>query len=187
MWGLSARRWASCSCSALACHFDITSRLILPNARAEQQCDEPRSGHLPSCACALGSSGLSRGGAQRYTQLIGCESALRRLDHFAESLSADIKRLARGIHLLSNFSDPFRAVLFFSSFRSGVRSSKEYSRYRKLRSSNINYVRTKQVNRPESFKPVQPFRAGETHCVSFIMRHQRTQPTESQRGKLAKL
>ena len=177
MWGLSARRWASCSCSALACHFDITSRQILPNARAEQQCDEPRSGHLPSCACALGSSGLSRGGAQRYTQLIGCESALRRLDHFAESLSADIKRLARGIHLLSNFSGSFRAFsLVFSSFRTGFRSSKEYSRYR----SNINYVRSKQVNNPESFCSVQSSRRGAKHRVARARAAQRSSHRELQ-------
>ena len=141
--------------------------------------DETCSGHLPVRACDFGSSGLSRGGAQRYTQLIGCESALRRLDHFAESLSADIKRLARGIHLLSNFSDPFRAVLFFSSFRSGVRSSKEYSRYR----SNINYVRTKQVNNPKSFCSMRSFREEARHRVAYIRAAQRSSRRELHRGR----
>ena len=117
--------------------------------------------------------------SQRYTQLIGCESALRRLDHFAESLSADIKRLARGIHLLSNFSDPFRAVLFFSSFRSGVRSSKEYSRYR----SNINYVRTKQVNNPKSFCSMRSFREEARHRVAYIRAAQRSSRRELHRGR----
>ena len=117
-----------------------------------------------------GSFGLSRGGAQRYTQLIGCESALRRLNHFTWNFWVlTLHVLARGIHLLSNFSGSFRAFsLVFSSFRTGFRSSKEYSRYRKLRSSNINYVRTKQVNRPESFKPAQSFRGGAKHRVAPV-------------------
>ena len=75
--------------------------------------------------------------AQRYTQLIGCESAVRRLNHFTWNfwvLTLDV--LARGIHLLSNLSGSFRAFsLVFSSFRTGFRSSKEYSRYR----SNITF------------------------------------------------
>ena len=38
-----------------------------------------------SVSVIFGSSGLSRGGAQRDTQLNWCESALRRLDHFTEN------------------------------------------------------------------------------------------------------
>ena len=118
--------------------------------------------------------------SQRYTQLIGCESALRRLDHFAESLSADIKRLARGIHLLSNFSGPFHTFsLVFCSFRTGFRSSKEYSRYR----SNINYVRTKQVNNPESYCSVQSFRGGAKHRVAPVRAAQRSSRRELHRGR----
>ena len=142
--------------------------------------DERCSGQLSFRACDFGSSGLSRGGAQRYTQLIGCESALRRLNHFTWNfwvLTLDV--LARGIHLLSNFSDPFRAVLFFSSFRSGVRSSKEYSRYR----SNINYVRTKQVNNPKSFCSMRSFREEARHRVAYIRAAQRSSRRELHRGR----
>ena len=49
-----------------------------------------------SAHMSFGSSGLSRGGAQRYTQLIGCESALRRVNHLAEEMGIDIGLLARG-------------------------------------------------------------------------------------------
>ena len=83
-----------------------------------------------------------------------------------EQLSEDVERLARGSFLVMWRSTLFGRFSLFSSFHSGVRSSKEYSRYRKLRSSNINYVRTKQVNRPESFKPVQSFRTGAKHRVA---------------------
>ena len=85
-------------------------------------------------------------------------------------------RLARGFLFALYF-----AVLhfsLFSSFHTGVRSSKEYSRYRKLRSSNINYVRTKQVNRPESFKPVHSFRGGAKHRVASERAAQRSSRRE---------
>ena len=140
--------------------------------------DETCSGQFPFRACNFGSSGLSRGGAQRYTQLIGCESALRRLNHFTWNfwvLTLDV--LARGIHLLSNLSGSFRAFsLVFSSFRTGFRSSKEYSRYR----SNINYVRSKQVNNPESFCSVQSSRRGAKHRVARARAAQRSSHRELQ-------
>ena len=128
-----------------------------------------------SAHMSFGSSGLSRGGAQRYKQLIGCESALRRLNHFAEILRAEfLDGWLEEFICYATFQVPFERFSLFSSFRSGVRSSKEYSRYR----SNINYVRNKQVNNPESFNPVQSFRGGAKFRVASERAAQRSSRRE---------
>ena len=92
----------------------------------------------------------------------------------------DFGCLARGIDLLRYFSDPFRTVFSFSSFHSGVRSSKEYSRYRSSY-RNINYVRSKQVNNLELVELVyslQSFRGGAKHRVASERAAQRSSRRE---------
>ena len=101
------------------------------------------------------------------------------LNHFAERLKP---RLARGIHLLSNFSGPLRVVFsFFPSFYPGVRSSKEYSRYRSSY-RNINYVRSKQVNNLESVCSTQSFRGGAKHRVASERARSERQSRREQLG-----